>query len=165
MNHTEQITTIYGTLNLVATDAKHIFLACAWPLTVNGVSIEGSAHMYLWEDDKWYIGNEFDSRGQRNTPWVAKMNSFYFRKVDDYSKKQVSDSQDKKLTEMLLTVTEYWAAANPILLKKAEIGDLRNQFAKKNEEIDGAKALLNKLELEKEAIEIEIVDLNWEMSG
>jgi len=66
---------------------------------------------------------------------------------------------------MLLTVTEYWAAANPILLKKAEIGDLRNQFAKKNEEIDGAKALLNKLELEKEAIEIEIVDLNWEMSG
>jgi len=133
MHQRSHVTTKYGRVEVVATDARHLYLnassnALGDPevgLIINGVRYAASLHVNLydgvWEPSRDAHGNSY--------------HALYLSRADRLTSRDASDSARRKATEILLAVAREWAAANPDLINAAEEEHVAEQISRREEKI------------------------------
>ena len=124
--------TPFGTMELTATNGKHIHVGSSGDSMVNGVAYGISVHFYLWKDGCWHVGMESDG-GE----YTRVINALYMNKRNssNYSDRGPTDAARKKVLTILPALLSGWALLNPTVLMEAEVNDYTKQVEKVEAEI------------------------------
>lgn len=124
--------TKFGTVKVMPTEAKHIYVSFSSGhrdeslLTVRGIEYSGSAHFYLHAEG-WKIGTPEQPEYQRRS-------YLYLSRVGS-GNHVASTAAGNAIADELTRVMGEWVAANPQALTLAEVDSLEGQIKKMDEEI------------------------------
>jgi hypothetical protein len=125
-------------LEIVPTNDRHVSVRIE-PTSINGVQLNVHAHMFLWDDGRFHIGEPHENDFQRNYHQL-----YISRPASDPKWKQgPSEAARKKVIELLNGAVNEWYRLNHSAMTQAAHEDLKRQIRNLESEVAEIAAQLD----------------------
>ena len=150
--------TKFGSLRLRPSSYDHIFVASEgeyksepFYILVNGVEYRIMAHLHLWKDKKYHIGEEHN----------PSIHNLSINRRGSYSDGATTSAR-KKIAEAIEEAVNLWVSHFPEVMKAAELENLQDTQEKTQKKIDELMSELHTLDETMETLRVKIDTLRGE---
>lgn len=127
MNERYPLPVVYGpdSMEITFTDATHCYVTYTRTgvQRINQVEYRGNAHLFLWSDGRFRIGQETETSYERR-------NQLFLNRVDwvKYSQSHASESARDKFASEVEQAVNNFAVNNPGIIQDAQREHLQNKY-------------------------------------